>query len=154
MTTAFEGTAFPLDLKPDWRMPSQLGMGPGMNPDPYTLGDLWVKRHREGPCVEYITVDEVSPQILVGDELLRALHYETAQFQTCAWVELEDPEYDAHADNPECPGCELVAESTPDPRAVCFTGMMLHVNARNRKLIYQIGQYRPQSRTWEAAWPD
>jgi hypothetical protein len=77
-------TAFPLDLQPRWRLPSDLGYGPDNPPDRYVLGDVWITRHRDG----------------------------------------------------------------------CFHGKMFHVNARNKHLVYRIGNYRPRSRTWEAAWPD
>jgi len=147
-------TAMPLDLRPRWRLPSDLGYGPDNPPDKYILGDVWVTRHREGLCDEYIAVSgEPSPYLLIGDELLRALHYDSRNYNVCAWVDLTDPEYEVHAD-PGCPGCMSVADATPDPMAVCFTGTMFHVNARNQHLLYRVGNYRPRSRTWEAAWPD
>lgn len=145
-------TAFPLDLQPNWRLPIQLGFGPGMQPDPYALGDLWIRRHREGPNVEYITVsDDASPQVLIGDELLRDIQFDARRYNTCAWVQL-----DCGPHTPtECPSCQAWGQLHPADRPLhCFSGAFFHVNARNRKLIYQIGLYRPASRTWEAAWPD
>lgn len=146
-------TAFPLDIAPRWRLPSELGYGPDNPPDRYILGDIWITRHREGPCVEYITVnDDASPYVLIGDELLRDIMFDVRRYNTCAWVELEDPQYSLH-DKLECPSCPAIEDaSASDP--VCFTGMMFRLNARNRQLTYRIGKYRPGSRTWEASWPD
>jgi hypothetical protein len=152
MAKGIEGTAFPLDLMPNWRLPSQLGFGPGMQPDPYALGDLWVRRHREGPNVEYITVnDDASPQVLIGDELLRDIQFDIRRYNTSAWVTLENLWDHTPSD---CPTCTWAKDHLSDRPSHCFSGMLMLINARNRQLIYRIGQYRPQSRTWEATWPD
>lgn len=146
-------TAFPLDLQPHLRLPSDLGYGPGMPPDKFILGDVWITRHSYGPSVQYITVDDkASSHVLIGDELLRDLMFDVRKYQVCMWVRLEDPRYDRHIKS-ECPSCEPIEiASKSDP--VCFTGMLFHVDARNRHLVYEIGKYRPGSRTWEASWPD
>lgn len=146
----------PLDLKPRWRLPSDLGYGPDIPPDRYVLGDIWITRHREGPCVEYITVNEdASSHILIGDELLRDLKFDSRRYNACAWLDLKDPEYPQHVKS-ECPSCELIewAYAASTKAAYCFTGTVLHINARNRELIYRIGKYRARSTTWEASWPD
>lgn len=146
-------TPFPLDLQPHWRLPSDLGYGPDNPPDGYILGDVWVTRHREGPCSEYITVDkDPSPLVLIGDELLQDIQFDRRRYMTCAWVRLEENEIE-HESVSDCQECD---RSLGDPARppYCFRNMLLHIDARNRHLVYRIGNYRPQSRTWEAAWPD
>lgn len=100
--------------------------------------------------------DDASSHILIGDELLRDIKFDSRRYNTCAWVGLFDPEYPEHCKS-ECPSCDhiqLAHFGNPLRLSYCFAGMMFHINARNRRLIYRIGNYRPTSRTWEAAWPD
>lgn len=142
---------FPLDLKPEWRMPQELGMGPGLVPDAYALGDIWVQRHRQGPRIEYITVDEASAHVLVGDELLRDIQFGLHRHNSEGWLSLENLWDHAPA---ECPTCAWSKDHPAERPSHCFAGMLLRVDAQDRQLTYRIRGYRPQSRTWEAAWPD
>jgi hypothetical protein len=36
----------------------------------------------------------------------------------------------------------------------CFTNWLLHIDARDRHLVYRIGEYMHKQNSWRATWPD
>lgn len=126
---------FPLDLKPRWRLPSDLGYGPDNPPDQFFLGDIWVSRESDA-VGRYVVITEASPHVLVGAEFLDAVEV--------------DATVHGRARN-DTVGCRLEWPKLTDGG---YTGCLLHIDGRNRHLVYRIGKFRPKSRTYEASWPD
>lgn len=124
------------------------------------FGTVVVTRHyaEDGRTVDHITVDHADPHILVSDDLL----FEVSQNLP---------------DDKQVPGEPYYAESyrygirlepSPQPRfcgngvgkceypshPFCWTDNLLHIDAKDRHLVYRLTAYNLEHEAWHASWPD
>ncbi|MFV8317151.1 hypothetical protein [Mycobacterium sp. 23] len=93
----------------------------------------------DGRTVDYITVDHADPHIRISDEFLVEL------FQTGTHPYRPDIRLEVQYEH-KFTECRL------DGR--CFNSALLHIDGRNRHVVYRIGAYVPEDNTWRASWPD
>lgn len=108
-----------------------------------TRGDCHIRRNiSEDHTDSWIDVVHADPQVLVADEVLRGLNSNTTSPpQLEVW--LQPP-----ANRPPCEW------GTPCPHFPCWSQWFLHIDGRNRTVIYRIGRYVAELHAWEASWPD
>lgn len=110
---------------------------PAFSVDP--PGILVLTRHWEGDD-DWLTVKRADPHVDFTDELLRDFANGGDNDGMYPNVRLE-PNY-AHN----------MAECRIDGQ--CFNGWLLHIDGRDRHVVYRIGEYVPRRNAWRATWPD
>lgn len=121
------------------------------------FGTVVMTRHyaQDGWTVEHVTVDHADPHILVSDDLLN----EVAQDFADANQSPGEPYY------AESYRSSLRLECSPHPRfcgdsctypshPFCWTDWLLHIDAKDRHLVYRLTGYDRDWQAWRAAWPD
>lgn len=102
-------------------------------------GVLVLARHHDADGV-WLTIERADPHVAFSDELLCDLADGGDNDGMYPIVRI-DRNY-AHN----------MADCRIDGR--CFDGWLVHIEARNRTVIYRIGAYDALRNCWRAAWPD
>jgi hypothetical protein len=95
--------------------------------------ELWATVRRADPHVEFTHTLLVN--VLAGWELYPELRMQAPDDETSSELHRHDG-------------------SVPCSDERCFYGWLLHVDARDRHVVYQIGNYHPAGDSWHAGWPD
>jgi hypothetical protein len=95
--------------------------------------ELWATVRRADPHVEFTHTLLVN--VLSGSAQYPELRLQPPDDETSSLIHRHDP-------------------ALPCSEERCFYGWLLHVDARDRHLVYQIGNYHPAGDSWHAAWPD
>lgn len=104
--------------------------------DAQAHGDCHIRRQSEGDDL-WLDVVHADPRILIADEILSVVSQGNALD-----VRLSPPPNRSPCEGEAC------------PHVPCWTQWLLHINGRNRTVIYRIGRWVPELQAWEAAWPD
>lgn len=104
-------------------------------PDNEKPGDAVFQQHWHDDVMQYITVIHADPYVLVSDQLLKDI------LADAGFARLQRVDHEIEST------CGEDAET-------CFNHWLLHINARNRNLVYRLGPYRADTDTWEGRWPD
>jgi hypothetical protein len=95
-------------------------------------GMLVLRHHRDGDEI-WATVRRADPHVEFTHSLLLNVLSGCAQYPE---IRLQPPD-DARGET-----------------STRFRGWLLHVDARDRHVVYQIGDYNAAGESWHAAWPD
>uniref|UniRef100_A0AAU8GQ20 Uncharacterized protein n=1 Tax=Mycobacterium phage Farewell TaxID=3158893 RepID=A0AAU8GQ20_9CAUD len=109
-------------------------------------GVLVLTRHTEGDET-WLTVKRADPVVEFTDELLTDFAAGGDNNGMYPGVRFE-PKYHDDPYGASGPGCRR------DGQGDCYTNWLLHFDARDRHVVYRIGEYKHQLNSWVARWPD
>lgn len=125
-------------------------------------GTVMITKHYkpDGRTVDHITVDRADPEILIDDQLLCDLSRdveEPVSVGDYSKNELVGLPLEPSDHEPDAP-CECPTAMGHD----CLIGWFLHIDGRDRHVVYQIGEQMPHPDCepgcgcgpWPARWPD
>ena len=96
-------------------------------------GGLVLRHHRDGDEI-WATVRHADPHVEFTHSLLLDVLSGSAPFPELRLQPPDDaPEYNS---------------------STHFHGWLVHVDARDRHVVYQIGDYHAEGESWHATWPD
>jgi hypothetical protein len=133
-----------------------MSLCPGLTAQGY--GTVVMTRHYadDGRTVDYVTVDHADPHILVSDDLL----FEVSQNRPDDKQPVNEPYY------AESYRFGIRIEPSPQPRfcgngvdtcaypshPFCWTDNLLHIDAKDRHLVYRLTAYDLERHAWQATF--
>jgi hypothetical protein len=93
------------------------------------VGTLVLRRHTDGDDV-WLTVETADPEIHVNDAILEDI-------ERCR-------------DTGYIPGCRLIRTAGETG----YRGALLHLDARDRHVVYRVSEFDEATGYWIARWPD
>jgi hypothetical protein len=112
-------------------------------------GTLLLRKHWDADS-EWITVIHADPEVRFTDELLTAVveGFDHPYPRMIRLELLEHTEQECGIQIP-CRGTHLRHDDQP-----CFWGALLHIDARDRHVVYRIGDHEWIRELWLGSWPD
>jgi hypothetical protein len=101
-----------------------------------------------GPPGRLVVLD-ASPRVLIADELLSALFWgdmNSGGYWIDPGITLERPA--------RLTGCNGAVGCCNAQAGLCFRGGLFKIDAADRNIVYEIGDYEQQLNAWWAQWPD
>lgn len=116
---------------------------PALSVDP--PGVVVLRRHWDGDET-WLTIIRADPHVEISDELLTDLAGGGDNNGMYPDVRLQLQPHDTD----HCPDREMC----PLPAMACYHAALMHIEGRDRTVIYRIGDYVWKRNTWRASWPD